>query len=338
MKKTSRPSRLHCPFSSFSVALFLLVVVVLVYNWPPGVQGNNNNKAALTRQECLAAGGTIIVGDIARPDYVCKASGQSPLGLITQQSQVGIPVVAANGDVCCGSSSSSSSSSLTFATSWLVETCGNLAPWAAVVVFLAPLPTIHKIVQDKTVGHLPLLPYSAMICSTILWSTYGILKGEARIWSANLFGLLLGLYYFVRFIKFSPKASATLPGTVSQHLQFLLAIALTTGLVATMSSTVDLATSIIGMGGVVFAFSMFASPLSVLKLVLEKKSAKSIPLPFTLASFVNCFLWSVFGLFKMHDVNIYLPNLLGLACTVAQIGLKLKFGDGHGPDGADLPE
>lgn len=210
----------------------------------------------------------------------------------------------------------------------LAQWCGNLAPWASVIVFLAPLPTIRKIVTvDQSVGNLPLLPYSAMICSALLWSTYGILRSEPRIWSANMLGLILGLYYFLRFIQFSPKASPTLPGSVTRHVQFIAIVTVATiGLATTMTDVVQ-AASIIGMAGVLFAFAMFASPLSVLKHVLETGSAKAIPLPFTLASFFNCALWSVFGIFGIHDVNVYLPNVLGLLCSIAQIALKIKYGD-----------
>lgn len=49
---------------------------------------------------------------------------------------------------------------------------------------------------------------------------------------------------------------------------------------------------------------------------------------FTLACMLNCFLWSVAGLFDMKDFNIYFPNILGLLATLAQFGLKLIYGNG----------
>jgi solute carrier family 50 (sugar transporter) len=85
------------------------------------------------------------------------------------------------------------------------------------------------------------------------------------------------------------------------------------------------AAEIIGTMGVVFCVAMFASPLSALKSVLATKSAKSIPLPFTLAAIVNCFLWSVVGLMDMKDFNIYAPNLLGLLFGLIQLALKLIY-------------
>ena len=85
----------------------------------------------------------------------------------------------------------------------------------------------------------------------------------------------------------------------------------------------------IGNLAVLFCVAMFASPLAALKTVLQTKSAKSIPLPFTLATVLNCFLWSVVGLFDMHDVNVYFPNLLGLGFGMAQVFLRLLYGDGN---------
>jgi hypothetical protein len=58
-------------------------------------------------------------------------------------------------------------------SSFLVQTAGNLAPLASAVVFMAPMPTIRQLCQTKTIGNLPLLPYSSMVASTLVWVTYG---------------------------------------------------------------------------------------------------------------------------------------------------------------------
>jgi solute carrier family 50 protein (sugar transporter) len=91
------------------------------------------------------------------------------------------------------------------------------------------------------------------------------------------------------------------------------------------------AAGLIGNMAVLFCMLMFASPLSALQTVLRTRSAISIPLPFTLATILNCFLWSVAGLGEFKDFNIYFPNLLGLAFGLIQIGLKILFD--YGPTG-----
>jgi solute carrier family 50 protein (sugar transporter) len=87
------------------------------------------------------------------------------------------------------------------------------------------------------------------------------------------------------------------------------------------------AAEVIGIMGVVVCVAMFASPLAALKSVLATKSSKSIPLPFTLAAVVNCFLWSVVGVMDMKDFNIYAPNLLGLFFGLVQLALKVIYND-----------
>jgi hypothetical protein len=73
---------------------------------------------------------------------------------------------------------------------------------------------------------------------------------------------------------------------------------------------------------------MFASPLSALKTVLQTKSAQSIPLPFTLATVANCFLWAVAGFKDFHDFNVYFPNSVGLGLGLTQAALKVMYGNG----------
>lgn len=207
-----------------------------------------------------------------------------------------------------------------------VSICGQLAPIFSILVFAAPIPTIAQISRDKSVGSLPLLPYSSMVSSAFLWVMYGFLKSEPKIWSANGTGLILSIYYVLVFTRFCPKASPTLPGTVKQHLQGCAFIIGSTLLVAVALPTAQ-AAAMIGNVGVVLCVAMFASPLAALKTVCETKSAISIPLPFTIAAVINCFLWSVTGWFLMNDFVIWAPNLLGLSFGLVQVGLKLYYGN-----------
>ena len=134
----------------------------------------------------------------------------------------------------------------------------------------------------------------------------------------------MGVYYFLTFIRFSPKKSPTLPGSTMQHFQGMSLLVGITTILAFSLPTMK-AAEIIGTLGVIFCVAMFASPLAALKSVLATKSAKSIPLPFTVAAIVNCFLWSVVGLMDMKDFNIYAPNLLGLLFGLIQLALKLIY-------------
>lgn len=147
------------------------------------------------------------------------------------------------------------------------------------------------------------------------------------MWQTNAFGLVLAFYYVSVFRKHCPKSANGLPGTVPQHIQGTVII-VTFILLIAAALPKESSTDLIGKMGVFFCALMFGSPLAALRNVILTKSAKALPLPFTLATVINCGLWSVFGLLDAHDFNIYAPNLLGLACGIAQLTLIGIYGDG----------
>jgi solute carrier family 50 protein (sugar transporter) len=217
-----------------------------------------------------------------------------------------------------------------------VKLCGQGGPLASAGLYLAPIPTIRQISSSGTVGNLPLLPYSSMAGNTFIWFVYGLLKKEVGIWSSNVFGFVLAIYYcfiFVRNLRKDGKvgylldiATPTLPGSVKQHLQAVAVVIISILTLAMFKPFGKSSENLIGNIGVTICVIMFASPLSVMKVVVQTKSAKSIPLPFTLLTTLNCFMWTVFGWFAMNDVNVYLPNVLGLTSGIVQIVLKLIYG------------
>lgn len=213
--------------------------------------------------------------------------------------------------------------------------CDSLAPYMGVVCFLAPLPTINQISVDKSVGNLPLLPYSSMVANSFVWVMYGMLKKAPSVLYSNVVGVTLGAYYFFMFAKYCGPMASNLPGTVTHHLKGASAIILlNVFLAATISN--ETASEMIGKEGVLFCIILFASPLAALKHVILSKSAASIPLPFTVACFFNCLAWSAVGLWIMKDFNIYFPNLMGLSCAIAQLALKAVYG--NRPKAVDLPK
>jgi solute carrier family 50 (sugar transporter) len=191
------------------------------------------------------------------------------------------------------------------------------------VLLAAPLPTIQSLKKDESVGSMPLLPYSSMAANCALWFSYGFLKKEMAIMGPNAFGLVLALYYMKSFVKFSPPQAPTLPGSVRQHKVCVAAILAS----ALWAAWAKVRPDMVGYAAVGFCIAMFGSPLASLKTVIKTKSAKSIPLPFTVASVANCFLWSVAGSFKLKDPNIIFPNSLGLMFGIVQVVLKLVYSD-----------
>jgi solute carrier family 50 protein (sugar transporter) len=160
------------------------------------------------------------------------------------------------------------------------------------------------------------------------------MKKESKIIAPNTLGLFMATYYSLKFCSNCPKNASNLPGTMDQHIKIGSAMILFTMLAPILLGT-DMALSLIGKVAIVVCVVLFASPLAALKTVIETKSARSIPLPFTLACMLNCFLWSVAGVLDMKDFYVYFPNILGLLSTIAQISLYFIYG--NKPSSAKLP-
>lgn len=206
-----------------------------------------------------------------------------------------------------------------------IDVCGKLAPIASVLVCAAPLPTILQIARDRTVASLPLLPYSSLIVSCVLWTTYGLLIGEIKLYLSNIIGLILALFYFVTFTRHAPNQSPTLPGSVQQHLRIVSSIALGTTLLGL--SNLRSKVYLVGKIAMIFSIALFASPLASIQTVLATKSARSLPLPFSLASLISCFVWSVVGVLEMKNFDVSLPSLLGFTSSLLQVVLKMVYGN-----------
>ena len=138
----------------------------------------------------------------------------------------------------------------------------------------------------------------------------------------------MAIYYSLKFSIYCPKNASNLPGKMSQHFQIGSSIILFT-MLAPLLLGKNLALSVIGKVAVIVCVILFASPLAALKTVIETKSAKSIPLPFTLACMLNCFLWSVAGVLDMKDFYVYFPNILGLLSSIAQLSLYFIYGNAN---------
>lgn len=207
------------------------------------------------------------------------------------------------------------------------QLCATLAPIASIVNLASPAPTVYRIHRQESTQSLPLLPYTSMIANCLLWAVYGVLKKDISIWGTNGVGLIMGVIYSTVFVKYcnsdinkGSKSSTN----IARHRNGLIAILLYTALLYSHGSPSS--TELLGNTAVVFCLILFASPLSVLRNVIKTQSAHSIPTPFAVATLINCILWSITGLYVMHDNNIVVPNVTGSLLALTQLLVKMWFG------------
>ena len=193
-------------------------------------------------------------------------------------------------------------------------------PIACKVLFLSPMAAMGQFRADGTTGGVSLITYAAMACNGLTWTTYGALGSDLTIMLPNASGFILGLYYCQQFYQHrAPDA------VVAPYLGVATAFS-TAVLGAAVTLPTETARLAIGYGGVAVCIAMFSGPLAAIKTVLHERSAAALPLAFTLASTVNCTLWTSYGALVIHDPFVWGPNGLGFVASVAQLGLIGRFG------------
>ena len=193
-------------------------------------------------------------------------------------------------------------------------------PVAAQIVFLSPLAAMKQFKEAGTTGDVSPIPYAAMCVNGFLWVVYGGLKGDMTIIAPNASGFLFGAYYVKTFAQYRAPSVNMTPyygGTVAMS-------AAVVGMASVMETSA--AIDAIGLTGCAVVAVMFGGPLGSIKTVLKDKNTNSLPVPFTVAAFVNCICWASYGWFVIDDVYVYAPNLAGLAASSAQIALYARFG------------
>ena len=191
-------------------------------------------------------------------------------------------------------------------------------PVACQVVFLAPLTAMKQFKAEKSTKEVSPIPYAAMTINGALWVMYGLLKSDFTIILPNISGFFFGAYYTYTFSLYTER----------NMIPYYAGIAAGIGFCATMATSLETAAAVnaIGIFGCGIVATMFGGPLGSIKTVIEDKNTDSLPVAFTLATFVNCILWSSYGWLVIDDIYVWGPNLAGLIFSSVQIGLYGKYG------------
>lgn len=82
---------------------------------------------------------------------------------------------------------------------------------------------------------------------------------------------------------------------------------------------------IVGKTCMVSSLLYYISPFSVLLEILRKRDGSGLHAPMILLNLLATTLWFLYGMFYMKDINVYVPNLIAMLLSVAQLSLKAYF-------------
>jgi len=204
----------------------------------------------------------------------------------------------------------------------LADALGWIGTVLAVCVFSAPIETMVKIYRARDLGDFDSLPYVAMLVMALLWVVYAlpsVTPCRTQVLVCNLFGVVLQVAYLGVFISFAnERRRPQITGGALLGLAVVAAVC-----VPALAINIDhdgVASDVLGYATVVAGVTAFASPLAVLSTVLRTRSVRYMPLPLTLMIFINCSVWTAYGLLT-GDPFVIVSNLSGAVLGAIQLAV-----------------
>ncbi|PRQ26271.1 putative SWEET sugar transporter [Rosa chinensis] len=167
---------------------------------------------------------------------------------------------------------------------------GILGTIVAFLVYLAPLPTFYRIFKTKSTQGFQAIPYSVALFSAMLTLYYGFLKTNGLFLIAiNSIGCFIETVYLVMYMIYAPPKARIFTAKL-----LVLFNVLTYGLILLGTSQIPnvlLRLKVVGWINVVFNVSVFAAPLSIMRLVIKTKSVEYMSFPLSFCLTLCAVMW-----------------------------------------------
>jgi len=187
----------------------------------------------------------------------------------------------------------------------------------AFVLFISPLPTFRRIVRNGSTEQFSGMPYIYSLLNCLICMWYGlpfVSYGVILVTTVNSIGAVFQLAYTAVFIAFADaKERLKVSG-------LLAAVFLVFGLIVYVSLALldhNTRQTFVGYLSVASLIFMFASPLSIINLVIRTKSVEYMPFYLSF----SMFLMSV-------SFFVYIPNGIGTILGIIQLLLYAYFRKG----------
>ncbi|XP_068666089.1 bidirectional sugar transporter SWEET14-like [Aristolochia californica] len=174
-------------------------------------------------------------------------------------------------------------------------TFGLLGNFVSFLVYLAPLPTFYKIYKKKSTEGFQSVPYVAALFSAMLWIYYAFLKTNAYLLiTINSVGCVIETIYIALYLGYAPKKARMYTAKLLLLLNLCAfgLILLLTQFLAKGSNRV----CVLGWVCVGFSVSVFAAPLSIMRLVIRTKSVEYMPFSLSFFLTLSAVMWFSYGL------------------------------------------
>jgi len=184
--------------------------------------------------------------------------------------------------------------------------------------------TFKRVIEKKTTESFSGFPYVMALFNCLLYTLYGsplISNGwdNVVVMVVNAIGVLLEFCFVFIYLTFAP------PKTKRNMVMMVVGLLVIFGTIATSSVCAfhdhKHKKLFVGTAGVAATVILYASPLSVIRLVIQTKSVEFMPsVYFSLFAFLGSLLWMVYGAVS-RDIVIMAPNFVGVPLGLGQMVL-----------------
>lgn len=211
---------------------------------------------------------------------------------------------------------------------------------SSIGLFVSPLPDLLRIHRSKVIGEVSVVPLVSMCGCGFLWVLYGLLTSSIfPVAVTNILGVLASGSYISVYLYYTPakRYVVTLLAWVALGLTCvtLYAVLGASGVTGQSNKQVG---KVVGFVAVGVTLILYGSPFETIVKVLRTKSASSLPIALCFVAMLNCALWMLYGILD-SDMFVLTPNVIGLAFSVVQVALYVKYRPGkHQPQANDTDD
>ena len=197
---------------------------------------------------------------------------------------------------------------------------GDIFGWIgsviSVIFFIVPCVPFYNLIKEKiTYKDTPGILLICSVINCIFWVVYGVKLGLTQSFITNAIGAIITTVWICIFLIFWVKKHAL------KSVGFIvLTLVVFVGIFCVFYYVVP--PTVTGYCAMVFNVLMYAAPGEKIYTVIKTKNHNLIPIYSTIAAFVNSACWLIYGI-AYSDINVIVPNVLGLFFAILQVTLYL---------------
>ncbi|TKY49249.1 Bidirectional sugar transporter SWEET2 [Spatholobus suberectus] len=189
-------------------------------------------------------------------------------------------------------------------------------------LFVSPIPTFRRIIRNGSTEMFSGLPYiySLLNCLICLWYGTPLISADNfLVTTVNSIGAVFQFVYIVLFLMYAERAKKMFALLVAVLGIFVIIL-----VGSLQMDDIPMRRLFVGLLSCASLISMFASPLFIIKLVIQTKSVEFMPFYLSLSTFLMSTSFFLYGLFN-DDAFIYVPNGIGTILGLIQLILYFYY-------------